>query len=76
MKELTYPKNKFEVIVIDDESTDRTGEKAERFTRNYSFVWGEFIKLGILGFLCSLGFSISLPILTSCIPMDPHFWLC
>jgi cellulose synthase/poly-beta-1,6-N-acetylglucosamine synthase-like glycosyltransferase len=38
MKELTYPKDKFEVIVIDDASIDRTGEKAERFARNYSFI--------------------------------------
>jgi len=38
MKELTYPKDKFEVIVIDDASADRTGEKAERFARNYRFI--------------------------------------
>ena len=31
MTELTYPKEKFEVIIIDDASTDSTGEKAKRF---------------------------------------------
>jgi cellulose synthase/poly-beta-1,6-N-acetylglucosamine synthase-like glycosyltransferase len=38
MTELTYPKEKFEVIVIDDASTDRTGEKAKRIAKNYSFI--------------------------------------
>jgi cellulose synthase/poly-beta-1,6-N-acetylglucosamine synthase-like glycosyltransferase len=38
MTELTYPKEKFEVIVIDDASTDRTGEKAKRFAKNHSFI--------------------------------------
>jgi cellulose synthase/poly-beta-1,6-N-acetylglucosamine synthase-like glycosyltransferase len=38
MTELTYPKEKFEVIVIDDASTDRTGEKAKLFAKNYSFI--------------------------------------
>jgi len=38
MTELTYPKEKFEVIVIDDASTDKTGEKAKTFAKNYSFI--------------------------------------
>jgi cellulose synthase/poly-beta-1,6-N-acetylglucosamine synthase-like glycosyltransferase len=38
MKELTYPKEKFEVIVIDDASTDETGKKAERFAKKYSYM--------------------------------------
>ncbi|MEJ2272180.1 MAG: glycosyltransferase family 2 protein, partial [Candidatus Bathyarchaeota archaeon] len=38
MTELTYPKNKLEVIVIDDASTDRTYEIAKEFTKNYSFI--------------------------------------
>lgn len=38
MKELTYPKEKFEVIVIDDASSDKTGEKARRFAKNYNFI--------------------------------------
>jgi cellulose synthase/poly-beta-1,6-N-acetylglucosamine synthase-like glycosyltransferase len=38
MTELTYPKDKFEVIVIDDASSDRTGEKAKLFAKNYSFI--------------------------------------
>jgi len=38
MTELTYPKEKFEVIVIDDASTDRTGEKAKRFAKNHKFI--------------------------------------
>ena len=38
MTELTYPKEKFEVIIIDDASTDRTGEKAKRFAKNRSFI--------------------------------------
>jgi cellulose synthase/poly-beta-1,6-N-acetylglucosamine synthase-like glycosyltransferase len=38
MTELTYPKEKFEVIVIDDASIDRTGEKTKRFAKNYSFI--------------------------------------
>ena len=38
MTELTYPKEKIEVIVIDDASTDRTGEKAKLFAKNYSFI--------------------------------------
>jgi cellulose synthase/poly-beta-1,6-N-acetylglucosamine synthase-like glycosyltransferase len=38
MTELTYPKEKFEVIVIDDASTDRTGEKAKLFAKNYSII--------------------------------------
>jgi cellulose synthase/poly-beta-1,6-N-acetylglucosamine synthase-like glycosyltransferase len=38
MTELTYPKEKIEVIVIDDASTDRTGEKAKLFAKNHSFI--------------------------------------
>lgn len=38
MTELTYPKEKFEVIVVDDASTDRTGEKAKIFAKNHKFI--------------------------------------
>ena len=38
MTELTYPKQKFEVLMIDDASTDRTGEKAKTFAKNHSFI--------------------------------------
>jgi cellulose synthase/poly-beta-1,6-N-acetylglucosamine synthase-like glycosyltransferase len=38
MCELTYPKEKLEVIVIDDASTDKTGEIAETFAKNYKFI--------------------------------------
>ena len=38
MTELTYPKEKLEVIVIDDASIDRTGEKAEKFAKEHKFI--------------------------------------
>ncbi|MFA5366235.1 MAG: glycosyltransferase family 2 protein, partial [Candidatus Bathyarchaeia archaeon] len=38
MTELTYPKEKFEVIVIDDASTDKTGEKAKVFAKGHSYI--------------------------------------
>jgi len=38
MTELTYPKEKFEVILIDDASTDTTGEKAKLFAKNHSYI--------------------------------------
>ncbi|MCW4016922.1 MAG: glycosyltransferase family 2 protein [Candidatus Bathyarchaeota archaeon] len=38
MTELTYPKEKLEVIVIDDASTDKTGKKAKRFAKNHKFI--------------------------------------
>ena len=38
MSELTYPKQNVEVIVIDDASTDRTGEKAEKFAKKRKFI--------------------------------------
>ncbi|MEJ2241080.1 MAG: glycosyltransferase family 2 protein [Candidatus Bathyarchaeota archaeon] len=38
MTELTYSKNKFEVIVIDDASTDRTYEIAKEFAKIYPFI--------------------------------------
>lgn len=38
MTELTYPKNKLEVIIIDDASTDRTYEITKEFTKNYPFI--------------------------------------
>ena len=44
MTELTYPKEKFEVIVIDDASTDKTGIIAERFAKTHSFI--HFIQRG------------------------------
>ena len=38
MCELTYPEEKLEVIVIDDASTDRTGEIAEEFAKTHTFI--------------------------------------
>jgi len=38
MTELTYPKEKIEIIVIDDASTDRTGEKAKKFAEEHKFI--------------------------------------
>lgn len=36
--EFTYPKDKLEVIVIDDGSTDRTGEIADSFARKHAYI--------------------------------------
>ena len=36
--ELTYPKNKMQVIVINDASTDKTGEIAERYKREHDYI--------------------------------------
>jgi len=36
--ELTYPKEKLEVIVIDDSSTDKTGEIADEFAKKYQYI--------------------------------------
>lgn len=38
MVNLTYPKDKLEIILINDKSSDRTGEIAEGFTVQYPFV--------------------------------------
>jgi cellulose synthase/poly-beta-1,6-N-acetylglucosamine synthase-like glycosyltransferase len=38
MTELTYPKEKIEVIVIDDASTDGTAEKAKKFAKKHKFI--------------------------------------
>jgi cellulose synthase/poly-beta-1,6-N-acetylglucosamine synthase-like glycosyltransferase len=38
MTELTYPKEKMEVVVINDASTDKTGEKAEKFAKGHKFI--------------------------------------
>lgn len=38
MTELTYPKDKMQIIVIDDASTDNTGEIAEQYSRMYGYV--------------------------------------
>lgn len=36
--ELTYPKDKLQVIVIDDCSSDATGEIAESYAKNYKYI--------------------------------------
>jgi len=38
MTQLTYPKNKMQIIVINDASTDKTGEIADRFAQNYNYI--------------------------------------
>jgi len=38
MTELTYPKNKLQVIAIDDASTDQTGKIACEFCKKYPFI--------------------------------------
>lgn len=38
MRQLYYPKDKLEVIVINDNSSDRTGEIAQRYADQYSFI--------------------------------------
>ena len=38
MTELTYPKDKLEVIVIDDGSTDATGEIADDYADKYEYI--------------------------------------
>ena len=38
MCELTYPKDKLEVLVIDDASKDKTGKIAEAFTKTHTFI--------------------------------------
>jgi len=38
MTELTYPKEKLDVIVIDDASTDQTNEIAEEFAKEYEHI--------------------------------------
>jgi cellulose synthase/poly-beta-1,6-N-acetylglucosamine synthase-like glycosyltransferase len=38
MTELTYPQHKIQVIVIDDASSDRTGQIVQEFAKHYSFI--------------------------------------
>jgi len=38
MTELTYPKDKLQVIVIDDASTDNTGTIADRYSTTHSYI--------------------------------------
>jgi cellulose synthase/poly-beta-1,6-N-acetylglucosamine synthase-like glycosyltransferase len=38
MIELTYPKDKMQIIIIDDASTDNTGEIAEKYARMHSHI--------------------------------------
>jgi cellulose synthase/poly-beta-1,6-N-acetylglucosamine synthase-like glycosyltransferase len=38
MSELTYPKSKLQVIMIDDASTDKTGQIADEYSRCYRFI--------------------------------------
>jgi len=35
---LTYPKERLEVVVIDDRSTDKTGEIADSYAKKYSYI--------------------------------------
>jgi len=36
--ELTYPKDKLEIVVVDDASTDQTGRIADEFSKMYDFI--------------------------------------
>jgi cellulose synthase/poly-beta-1,6-N-acetylglucosamine synthase-like glycosyltransferase len=38
LSELTYPRGKLQVIVINDASTDATGQIAEKYSRQYEFI--------------------------------------
>ena len=38
MNELTYPKHKLQVIVVDDASTDKTGQIAEQHSKRHQFI--------------------------------------
>ncbi len=38
MTELTYPKDKTQIVVIDDGSTDETGNIAEEYSNKYNFI--------------------------------------
>ncbi len=38
MTELTYPRGKMQIIVIDDASSDGTGQIAQEFSRQYEFI--------------------------------------
>jgi cellulose synthase/poly-beta-1,6-N-acetylglucosamine synthase-like glycosyltransferase len=38
MSQLTYPKNKLEIIIIDDASTDETGQIADECSKAFSFI--------------------------------------
>ncbi len=38
MVQLTYPKSKLELILIDDASTDKTGQIADEYSKNHSFI--------------------------------------
>jgi len=38
MTELTYPKDKLQIIVIDDASTDATGKIAEKYSKTYGYI--------------------------------------
>jgi cellulose synthase/poly-beta-1,6-N-acetylglucosamine synthase-like glycosyltransferase len=38
ISELTYPRDKMQVIVINDASTDATGKIAEKYSRQYEFI--------------------------------------
>ncbi|MEM3770002.1 MAG: glycosyltransferase family 2 protein [Candidatus Bathyarchaeia archaeon] len=39
MTELTYPKDKLQVVVIDDASTDKTGIIAEQYSRHHPYIF-------------------------------------
>ena len=38
MSAVTYPKEKLEIVVVNDSSTDGTGEIADEFSKNYDFI--------------------------------------
>jgi cellulose synthase/poly-beta-1,6-N-acetylglucosamine synthase-like glycosyltransferase len=38
LSQLTYPKNKLEITIIDDASTDNTGQIADEYSKNFPFI--------------------------------------
>jgi len=38
MTELTYPRHKLQIVVIEDASSDRTGEIAKEFAKQFAFI--------------------------------------
>jgi cellulose synthase/poly-beta-1,6-N-acetylglucosamine synthase-like glycosyltransferase len=72
--ELTYPKSKLQTIVIDDASTDRTGEIADEYGRKYPYIEVLHRRVGIGGkgkaAACNEGFQKSRGDIILCFDAD------